>query len=596
MTASKREQFLKFKREMKESNNYLKISELKDRYSYKIYAENACVGIWIGEYNAFMISYGMHLYASYEYHWDIAYGDTELYGPAGTVKPIELIEKCPLDLQEVYDRTIDRNIYRVYLCLLEDHHPIIEGYHSRDERTLIKQEVRDFWGEVKKSNGYLKMDELEDNHSYKINSGRAGVGVWMARHKAFLVPRYKVGPYPFLCTIDCADISENGATPAIELIEKCPFTIQEDYRAHADDSQEGQVLLKYLDDLEECNPIVYGYHSRQDTKILAINYAHHLSGTGAHSGKKQYAQKKAEELKEQLPAIALNSMRILEQAGYTYLRRSGKYGEDRKEHAERRQVDFHVELDAAVEQTCLYRPLELAQFLAENPPQAPAAFNKLKIELDHLSTQRSARNLVKDDDLKDLVVLNFASARKLGIGFFNGKEGQQSDLCRSSGLYPCLMTQPAYFLANRECPSGLYTDHMIYSPNVPWFRSRSLLETDELFLASVISAPAPSVGLVLDSELGTTEQIEQVLRHRAGLILALAAHRGHRNLLLGAWGCGTFKNQPSMVADAFGQWLESDRFQGCFDRVVFSIPIDPYSEKRELQEAIFDVFHKRFKL
>lgn len=595
MAVSKRTQFMKFRREIKESNDYLKISELKDRHSYKIYAENAGVGIWISEYSAFMIAYGMHLYAAYEYHWDVAYGDTELYGPAGTVKPIELIEKCPLDLQEVYDRTTDRGIYQTYLCELEDRHPIIQGYDARDEREWSRNTLNQFWQDREHSDAYLKLNELQDNYSYKINSGYAGVGIWMARHKVFLVPRYKVGPYPFLCTIDCADISENGATPAIELIEKCPLILQEDYRAHAEDSQEGQVLLKYLDDLEECNPIVYGYHSRQDTKILAINYAHHLRGTGAHSGKKQYAQKKAEELTEQLPAIALNTMRILEQAGYTYLWRSGEYGENRKEHTERRQVDFHAELDAAVEQTCLYLPLELAQLLAENPPQAPAACNKLKIEVYNLSTQRSARNLVKDDDLKDLVVLNFASARKLGIGFFNGREGQQSDLCRSSGLYPCLMTQPAYFLANRECPSGLYTDHMIYSPNVPWFRGRALLETDELVLASVISAPAPSVGLVLDNEVGAIEQIEQVLRHRAGLILALAVHRGHRNLLLGAWGCGNFKNQPSMVADAFGQWLESDRFQGCFDRVVFSIPIDPYSEKRELQEAIFDAFQKRFK-
>jgi uncharacterized protein (TIGR02452 family) len=41
--------------------------------------------------------------------------------------------------------------------------------------------------------------------------------------------------------------------------------------------------------------------------------------------------------------------------------------------------------------------------------------------------------------------------------------------------------------------------------------------------------------------------------------------------LLGAWGCGVFQNDPAMVADAFGQWLESPRFQGCFDRVTFAI-------------------------
>jgi hypothetical protein len=34
---------------------------------------------------------------------------------------------------------------------------------------------------------------------------------------------------------------------------------------------------------------------------------------------------------------------------------------------------------------------------------------------------------------------------------------------------------------------------------------------------------------------------------------------------------GLFQRDPAMVADAFGQWLESQRFQGCFDRVTFAI-------------------------
>lgn len=594
MTTSKRQQFVEFQRDMKNSTNYLKISELKDRHSYKIYAENACVGIWISEYNGFMIAYGRHLYAAYEYHWDVASDYTERYGPAGTAKPIALIEACPLDLREVYDRTIDRGVYQAYLYQLEDRYPIIEGYDSREEREWSRDTFNALWQDIEDSTTRLTVSELQDNHSYKIKSDRAGVGIWMARHKAFLVPRYKVGPYAFLRTIDCAEISENGATLATEYIEKCPFTIREDYD-YFQHHEEEQALLKYLDDLEESNPIVDGYHSRQNTKILAINYQHHLGGTGAHSGKKQFAQKKAEQLKARLPAIALNTMRILEQAAYTYLWHSGTYGEDGKAHTECREVDFRTELDSAIEQTRLYRPLELNQLLAEKPAQTPITFNRLHIKVDSVSTQYAANDLVKDDDLNDLVVLNFASARRAGIGFFNGHEGQQSDLCRSSGLYPCLMTQPAYFLANRECASGLYTDHMIYSPNVPWFRSGSDFKTDELFLASVISAPAPHVRLVLDKEAGTIAQVEQVLRHRAGLLLALAAHHGHRNLLLGAWGCGNFNNQSSMVADAFGQWLESERFQGCFDRVVFSIPTNPYLENRKLQDDIFEEFRKRFK-
>ena len=58
--------------------------------------------------------------------------------------------------------------------------------------------------------------------------------------------------------------------------------------------------------------------------------------------------------------------------------------------------------------------------------------------------------------------------------------------------------------------------------------------------------------------------------------------------ILGAWGCGVFRNQPSMVADAFGVWLESGEFRNCFDRVVFGI----YDSSKE--QATLQAFKSRF--
>ena len=58
---------------------------------------------------------------------------------------------------------------------------------------------------------------------------------------------------------------------------------------------------------------------------------------------------------------------------------------------------------------------------------------------------------------------------------------------------------------------------------------------------------------------------------RAGLVLALAAEYGHRTLVLGAWGCGVFRNSPADVAKVFAEWLKSPAFAGAFDLVVFGI-------------------------
>lgn len=90
-------------------------------------------------------------------------------------------------------------------------------------------------------------------------------------------------------------------------------------------------------------------------------------------------------------------------------------------------------------------------------------------------------------------------------------------------------------------------------------------------LASVITGPAPNAGEVLRREPEAGLAIEAALRHRAGLVLALARERGHRSLLLGGWGCGVFRNDPVMVADAFGNGLESETFGGAFDHVAFAV-------------------------
>ncbi len=233
-----------------------------------------------------------------------------------------------------------------------------------------------------------------------------------------------------------------------------------------------------------------------------------------------------------------------------------------------RRVDIQPALSEAVEKTRLYTPEQVSAVLESlNPSSSQLA----TIEVTDETTQIAARRLVESEAVTDLVLLNFASARNAGGGFINGAKAQEEDLCRCSGLYPCLVSQQEYYAANRKMESTIYTDHLIYSPNVPWFRTRSRDDPHTLFLASVITAPAPNAGVVLDREPDALPKIEAALRRRAGLVLAVAAENGHRNVLLGAWGCGVFRNDPALVADAFGKWLESPRFAGAFDRAVFAI-------------------------
>ena len=251
-------------------------------------------------------------------------------------------------------------------------------------------------------------------------------------------------------------------------------------------------------------------------------------------------------------------------------------------------VDIADAIEDAVMDTRLWRPDQLRGALRRLP--AEPLDGPARISVSAETTQAAARRLVVDEGVDDLVLLNFASGRNPGGGFLSGSKAQEEDLARCSALYPCLTSEQArpYYAVNRHSDT-LYTDHMIWSPRVPFFGVEGEALLDEPFLASIITAPAPNAGAYLDKGGSGDKRgkVEDTLRERAGLVLALAEAGGHRNVLLGAWGCGVFRNDPALVADAFARWLEDHRFARSFERVVFGV-YDPKGATRAAFSARFE--------
>jgi uncharacterized protein (TIGR02452 family) len=191
------------------------------------------------------------------------------------------------------------------------------------------------------------------------------------------------------------------------------------------------------------------------------------------------------------------------------------------------------------------------------------------VEVTPEKTGEASRRLIEQESVEDVLALNFASARNPGGGFLGGAKAQEEDLARCSALYACLVTQPAYYEANRAEASLLYTDHLIYSPGVPFFRDEQLELLERPFHISIITSPAPNAGEVLRKDPSSRSRIREVLRSRALQVLRVAASRGHRALVLGAWGCGVFRNDPVEAAEAFAAALGA--LPGAFDRVVFAV-------------------------
>lgn len=233
------------------------------------------------------------------------------------------------------------------------------------------------------------------------------------------------------------------------------------------------------------------------------------------------------------------------------------------------QIDIEKELLAAKENTTHYKSDQLGELFQEAKKQDFTKFDTA-FEVTGETTLEAAQRLWLAGE-KDLMALNFASAKNPGGGFLTGAQAQEESLARSSGLYPCIDQKKAMYKANKAHHSNLYLDDMIYSPQVPVFRcdDGKLLAP---YLISIITAPAVNAGAIRDTESHHSDQLEPVMKGRINKLLALCLHHQHKSILLGAWGCGVFKNDPKLIAKYFYEALgEGGLFHQAFERVTFAI-------------------------
>lgn len=170
---------------------------------------------------------------------------------------------------------------------------------------------------------------------------------------------------------------------------------------------------------------------------------------------------------------------------------------------------------------------------------------------------------------KQAAVLNFASAKNPGGGFLNGAMAQEESLAASGCLYETQIIHEDYYKNNRACGTMMYTDHAIYSPDVVFFRDGKFSLLREPVTASVLTLPAVNMGQVMLKGEDRTEA-ERVMKRRMGIALAIFAQQRCRHLILGAYGCGVFRNDPVLIAKWWEEWL-SGAFSGMFESIVFAV-------------------------
>ena len=190
----------------------------------------------------------------------------------------------------------------------------------------------------------------------------------------------------------------------------------------------------------------------------------------------------------------------------------------------------------------------------------------LALDTEYHVRRRTALEVAKEliDVGKYPLVLNFADGFQPGVIPRYRERTQEELLCRASALVKCLEGSRMYVENRMRGAGGDYSSSCVLSPNVPVFMDESGQLLRNIHLVNFISCAAPM------NDGGNSQRTAAIFKERIAKILAIAQAYGYKSLVLGAWGCGGCKNDPSTVAFAFFQLLTND-FDGVFEAVHFAI-------------------------
>ena len=228
---------------------------------------------------------------------------------------------------------------------------------------------------------------------------------------------------------------------------------------------------------------------------------------------------------------------------------------------------------------------------------APNKTEKAKVIISGKRSLEAAELYTKQG--KKVCVLNFASATNPGGGVVNGSSAQEECICRCTTLYPCLNTDAmwnAFYKPHRKAANPLYNNNCIYTPDVCVFKSDTnfpeILPKDEWWSVNILTCAAPNLRERLSNAMNlyagdtaakiTKTELEKLLTARIKRIFKIAIANENEVLILGAFGCGAFRNPPDIVAKVFNTVMPD--YLCYFDTIEYAV----FHTEREV--ANFEAF------
>lgn len=225
-------------------------------------------------------------------------------------------------------------------------------------------------------------------------------------------------------------------------------------------------------------------------------------------------------------------------------------------------------IEKSISGTVLYKQRET--------PEIQSKSGGCMITVTQERTFKAAKNLMSEYTNSRIGILNFASARNVGGGVVRGAEAQEECLCRCSTLYPCLDTDylfDNYYQMHRNLKPLTYTDACIYTPDITVIKYDTAypenMPENEWYSVDVLTCPAPNVSTIRI----TDKELFEIHKRRGSHIISIAVANNIDVLVLGAFGCGAFRNNPEIVAKAYKEILP--HFTGYFKEIRFAVYCSP---------------------
>lgn len=252
-----------------------------------------------------------------------------------------------------------------------------------------------------------------------------------------------------------------------------------------------------------------------------------------------------------------------------------------------------------MEEVIVYLPSDIRNMAEDKDFQHIIVGGRVGVGCENMDSFSLARKRVEDcrhmmAEGDRVLVLNFANAVNPGGGVRRGATAQEEDLCRKSSLLLSLESKEAlaYYDYNKALNTYMGSDAIILNPNVEILKDENGNLLEKSVVVSVLTCAAPN--LRNGMECMTEAQYQKMMYDRITAMLTVAACNGYKVVILGAFGCGAFRNDAKLVSDIFYKVMKEFKrdtlsLKDCFERIDFAL-LDTSADQYNFKE-----FSRNFK-